>query len=51
MKYKHSDETAVDKTEEGVGNDRSVWPEYSRLHAAYNGWDNVMQRRKAKPIT
>ncbi len=33
----HSWETAVDKTEEGVGDGRSVCPECARLHAALNG--------------
>ena len=42
--------TASDKLEEGVGDGRSVWPGYSRLHAAYNGWDNALQLRKEKPI-
>ncbi len=37
MIYEHSGRTAIDKIEEGVGNDRSVWPGYPRLHAAYNG--------------
>ena len=31
------DRTAGDKPEEGVGDGWSVWPEYLRLHAAYNG--------------
>ncbi len=44
------DETAAEKVEEGVVNDRSVWREYPRLHAAYNGWDNAMQHRKVKLI-
>ncbi len=51
MNYEHSSRTAGAKPEEGVGNDRSVWPGYLRLHAAYNDWDNVMQLRKEKLIT
>ena len=46
----HSSRTAGAKSEEGVGYDRSVWPGYPRLHAAYNDWDNVMQLRKEKLI-
>jgi len=46
----HSDRTATAKVEEGVGNGRSVWPGYPRLHAAYNGQDNAMQHRKVKLI-
>ena len=33
----HYGGTASDKLEEGVGDGRSVWPGYPRLHAAYNG--------------
>ncbi len=36
-KCEHYDGTAADKAEEGVGNDRSVWPGYLGLHAVYNG--------------
>jgi hypothetical protein len=28
----------------------TVWPGYPWLHAAYNGWDNALRRRKAKQI-
>ncbi len=34
--------------EEGAGNDRSVCPESSGLHARNNGMDNGMQLRKEK---
>ena len=34
---KYYGRTAGDKPEEGVGDGWSVWPEYLRLHAAYNG--------------
>ncbi len=34
--------------EEGSGNDRSVCPESSGLHARNNGMDNGMQLRKEK---
>src|SRR3989344_6051253 len=47
----HSCETAGDKSEEGVGDGRSVWREPSGLHAAYNACHNVMQLRKEKQIT
>ena len=47
----HSWETAGDKSEEGVGDGRSVWREPSGLHAAYNACHNVMQLRKEKQIT
>ena len=46
----HSCGTAGDKPEEGVVDGRSVCPESSGLHAAYNGWDNGMRRRKVKLI-
>jgi hypothetical protein len=36
-KCEHYGGTAGDKPEEGVGDGRSVWPGYPRLHAAYNG--------------
>lgn len=36
----HSERTAGDKSEEGVGDGRSVWPECTGLHAAYNGLDS-----------
>ncbi len=49
-KCEHYGRTAGDKSEEGLGDGRSVWPGYSWLHAAYNGWDNALRRRKAKPI-
>ena len=49
-KYEHYGRTAGDKPEEGVGDGRSVWPGYPWLHAACNGWDNALRRRKAKPI-
>ncbi len=42
----HSCGTAGAKSEEGAGNGRSVWPERSGIHAAYNGWDNGMRLRK-----
>jgi hypothetical protein len=38
------------KWEEGVGDGRSVWPESSGLHAAYNAQNNGLQLRKEKPI-
>ena len=47
---KHHDGTAGDEPEEGVDNVRSVWPEYPRLHAAYNGWYNATRHRKVKLI-
>ncbi len=50
VNYEHHDRTATDKVEEGVGNDRSVWPGYLGLHAVYIGWDNAMRLRKEKPI-
>ena len=47
---KHSVETASAKLEEGRGDARSVWPESSGPHVAYNGMDNEFRRRKAKAI-
>jgi len=46
----HSWGTAGDKPEEGAVDGRSVCSESSGLHAAYNGWDNGMPRRKAELI-
>ena len=46
----HSGGTAVDNTEEGAGDDRSVCPEFPGLHAVHNARHNEMQRRKAEPI-
>ena len=46
----HSVETARVKWEEGGGDARSVWPESSGPHVAYNGTDNEFRRRKAKAI-
>ena len=43
---RHSWETAGDKPEEGTGDVRSVWPERSGIHAAYNGRDKGMQLRE-----
>ena len=43
----HHRETAGAKPEEGEGNDRSVCPECSGLHARYKGWDNGKPRREA----
>ena len=43
--------TASDKLEEGVVDGRSVCPESSGIHAAYNGWYNEMRHRKAKLIS
>ena len=40
-KCEHYGRTAGDKSEEGLGDGRSVWPGYPWLHAAYNGWDNA----------
>ena len=37
------------KEEEGEGDDTSVCSESPGLHAAYKGWYNEMQCRKAKP--
>ena len=42
---RHSCETAGDKPGEGAGHGRSVWPECSGIHAAYNGRDKEMQLR------
>ena len=47
---RHSVGTARVKWEEGVDNDRSVWPGYPGLHAAYNGWDSAMPHRKVELI-
>ena len=47
----HSVETANEKLEEGRGDARSVWPEFSGPHVAYNGGDNGFRRRKAKVIS
>ena len=46
----HSWGTAVDKTEEGAVDGRSVCSESSGLHAAYNDRDNGMQHRKVELI-
>ena len=46
----HSCETAGDKSEEGVGDGRSVWRELSGLHAAYNACHNGLRLRKEKQI-
>ncbi len=43
--------TADDKSEEGVVDGRSVCPESSGIHAAYNGWYNEMRHRKVKLIS
>ena len=48
---KHSGETAADEAEEGVGNGRSVCPEYPGLHASYNGWYNGYLPRKGMEIS
>ena len=37
VKHEHYGGIAGDKPDERVGDGRSVWPEYSELHAAYNG--------------
>ena len=42
--------TAGDESEEGAGDGRSVCSESSGLHAAYNGTDNGLQRRKVELI-
>ncbi len=39
-KGRHTAGTAAAKAEEGAGYDRSVYPEWSGLHAGYSGWDN-----------
>ena len=46
----HYKGTAGDESEEGAVDDRSVCSESPGLHVDYNGTDNWMQRRKAKPI-
>jgi hypothetical protein len=43
--------TASAKEEEGAGDGRSVCPEFSGLHAGYNGWDNGLRHRKVKAIS
>ena len=43
--------TAAAKAEEGMGNGRSVCPEYPGLHAGYNGWDNGYLPRKGMEIS
>ena len=45
----HSGGTAVDNTEEGAGDGRSVCSEFPGLHAAYNATDKRMQLREEKP--
>ena len=47
---RHSVQTANAKLEEGVGDGRSVCPEFPGLHAAYNGKSNATQPRKGKLI-
>ena len=47
----HSSETAAAKAEEGVGDGRSVCPEFPGLHAAYIDTYNGMRLRKEKPIS
>ena len=44
----HSGGTAVDNTEEGAGDGRSVCSEFPGLHAAYNATHNRMRLRKEK---
>ena len=46
----HSKGTAGEKPEEGEGHGRSVCPESSELHAAYNGRDNGLRHRKVELI-
>ncbi len=46
----HSLETAGDKPEEGVGDGRSVCPEFLGLHATHNACHNGTQLRKEKQI-
>jgi len=48
---RHSWKTAGDKSEEGVGDGRSVCPGYSGLHATHNACHNVMPPRKRELIT
>ncbi len=43
--------TAAAKAEEGMGNGRSVCPEYPGLHASYNGWYNGYLPRKGMEIS
>ena len=47
----HPVQTARVKWEEGEGDGRSVWPESSGLHVAYNAHDNGRQPRKGKLIS
>ena len=47
---RHTDGTAPDKGEEGVGDGRSVCPKCPGLHASCNGQDNEMQLRKEEQI-
>ncbi len=42
----HSEGTAADKVEEGVGHGRSVCPESSGPHASCNGWDSGFRPRE-----
>ncbi len=46
----HSVRTARVKWEEGGGDGRSVWPESSGLHVAYNAYDNGRPLRKEELI-
>jgi hypothetical protein len=43
--------TAAAKAEEGAGYGRSVCPEWSGLHAGYNGWDNGYLHREVTIIS
>ena len=47
---RHSCETAGDKPEEGVGDGRSVCPEFPGPHALHNARHNGMRLRKEKQI-
>ncbi len=47
----HTVGTAAAKAEEGMGNGRSVCPEYPGLHASYNGWYNGYLPRKGMEIS
>ena len=46
----HSEGTAADKVEEGVGHGRSVCPESPGPHASCNGWDSGFRPREGEVI-